>query len=48
MLLILFFKQWIMEYPVAGTLLIFFVFIYKSGYYGSGCVKLKEGVKVNK
>jgi hypothetical protein len=26
----------------------FFVFIYKSGYCGSGYVKLDEGVKVNK
>jgi hypothetical protein len=38
-----------MNHGVPGTLLFFFfVFIYKSGYHGSGCVKLKEGVKVNK
>jgi uncharacterized membrane protein len=37
-----------MGYPRARYPPNFFVFIYKSGYYGSGCVKLKEGAKVNK
>jgi hypothetical protein len=37
-----------MNHGVPGTLLIFLFFFYKSGYYGGGCVKLKEGVKVNK
>jgi hypothetical protein len=47
MLLILFFKQWIMGYPVADTLLIFLFFFIKVAIIEVE-VKLKEGVKVNK